>query len=283
MNLANIPIHFAADSVPETHIAPQVVFHIGPVAITNSILLGWIAVVIMIVMFVGIARRMTIHPKGGLTQFVELITEFMTGTITDAFDDKKRAAKYVPFFVTVFFFVLVNNLLGLIPGVGDSLTSHDAALFRPMTADFNTTLAMAAIMMGLVYISSVREVGLKAYFSHFFMGSLKNPLYLFIGLIEMITDATRVISLSLRLFLNVAIVEIIVVVFAWLGHVIAPLTAVPFYFLDMFDALLQAYIFVLLGAMYLAIAVNHVTEHQTEKGLTDEPIPAKIEASPGRA
>lgn len=280
MSLINLPATFASSSVPETHIAPQVIFHIGPVAITNSVLLGWIAVAVMILIFVGIARRMTIRPKGGLSQFIELITDFMTGTITDAFHEKERAAKYVPFFVTVFFFVLFNNLVGLIPGVGDSLTYHGAALFRPMTADFNTTLAMAVIMMGLVYASSVREVGLKAYFGHFFMGSLKNPLYLFIGLIEMITDATRVISLSLRLFLNVAIVEIIVVVFAWLGHVIAPLTAVPFYFLDMFDALLQAYIFVLLGAMYLAIAVNHVTEHHSEKDLTEGPIPAKIVANP---
>lgn len=283
MSLANMPIQFASSSVPETHIAPQVIFHIGPVAITNSVLLGWIAVAAMIVIFVSIARRMTVRPKGGLTQFVELITEFMAGTVTDAFNEKKRAAKYIPFFVTVFFFVLINNLVGLIPGVGDSLTLHGSPLFRPMTADFNTTLAMAMIMMGLVYASSVREVGIKAYFGHFFMGSLKNPLYLFIGLIEMITDLTRVISLSLRLFLNVAIVEIIIVVFAWLGHVIAPLTAVPFYFLDMFDALLQAYIFVLLGAMYLAIAVNHATDHHSEKNLTDEPTPAKIEASPGRA
>lgn len=275
-------LNHLASSVPETHIAPQNVFHIGPVAISNSIFLGWIATAIMIVVLIIIARRMTIHPKGGLTQFVEYIAEFMVGTVTDAFEEKERAAKYIPFFVTVFFFVLINNLIGIIPGVGDSLTSHGSPLLRPMTADFNTTLAMAAIMMGLVYISSVREVGIKAYFSHFFMGSLKNPLYIFIGLIEMITDLTRVISLSLRLFLNVAIVETIVVVFAWLGHIIAPVTAVPFYFLDIFDDLLQAYIFVLLGAMYLAIAVNHVSEHRSDsdESLTDAAAPAKIEANP---
>lgn len=272
-----------ASSLPETHIAPEGVFHIGPIVITNSILLGWITIVVMCAVLIYIARRMTVHPKGGLTQFIEAIADFMVGTVTDAFEEKDRAAKYVPFFVTVFFFVLINNLVGLIPGVGDSLTGHGSPLLRPMTADFNTTLAMAAVMMGLVYISSVREVGIKAYFSHFFMGSLKNPLYVFIGLIEMITDLTRVLSLSLRLFLNVAIVETIVVVFAWLGHILAPVVAVPFYFLDMFDALLQAYIFALLGAMYLAIAVNHVTEHAAEKDLTEEAVPAKMSASAERA
>ncbi|MGH7237645.1 MAG: F0F1 ATP synthase subunit A [Candidatus Saccharimonadales bacterium] len=269
-----------ASSLPKTHIAPQTVFHLGSLAISNSILLGWIATVIMIVVFIVVARRMTVRPKGGITQIIEYIAEFMTGTVTDAFEEKERAAKYVPFFVTVFFFVLVNNLVGIIPGVGDSLTSHGTSLFRPMTADFNTTLAMAAIMMTLVYVSSVREVGIKDYFSHFFMGSLKNPLYLFIGLIEMITDITRVLSLSLRLFLNVAIVETIVVVFAYLGHIIAPVTAVPFYFLDIFDDLLQAYIFALLGAMYLAIAVNHVAEHRAEKALTESQPAETMGANP---
>jgi F-type H+-transporting ATPase subunit a len=278
-----IGLSMVASALPETHIAPQAVFHVGPLAITNSILYGWLITAIAVIGLIVIARRVTVRPKGGIYQFVEVVAEFMTGTITDAFEQKERAAKYVPFFVTVFFFVLVNNLAGLIPGTGESLTAHGNPLLRPMTADFNTTLAMAAIMMGLVYFSSVREVGFKAYFGHFFMGSLKNPIYLFIGLIEMITDITRVVSLSLRLFLNVAIVETIVVVFAWLGHILAPVTAVPFYFLDMFDALLQAYIFVLLGAMYLAIAVNHVTEHEAETDLTEEALPAKINTSPEQA
>jgi F-type H+-transporting ATPase subunit a len=216
-------------------------------------------------MFVWVARRMTIHPKGGFIQFVEIVAEFIEGTIKDAFEDHSRAHKYVPFFMTVFFFVLVNNLSGLIPGIGQPVTLHGADLLRSATSDFNLTIAMAAIMMVLVYVSSVREVGVKAYFGHFFMGSIKNPLYIFIALIEMITDITRVISLSLRLFLNVAVAELIIVVFAWLGSYLAPVAAVPFYFLAVFDGMLQAYIFALLGVMYLAIAVNEAGEKEHEK------------------
>lgn len=249
---------FAA--VPAIHIAPETVFHIGPVAITDSILYGWIAIVVMTVVFIMVARRITVHPKGGFIQVVEAIAEFMSETVQDAFADKRRSYKYILYFVVLFFFLLASDLFGLIPGVGASLTSHGNELFRPMTADFNATLAMAVITMGLVYSSSIREVGFKAYMSHFFMGSIKNPLYLFIGLIEMITDLVRVISLSLRLFLNITIVAAIVVVFAWLGHYIAPITATPFYFLDIFDDVLQAFIFALLGVMYLATAVNHVDE-----------------------
>ncbi len=268
-----------ASGIPEIHIAPQTVFHWGPLTITNSILYGWISVVILTVAFIWAARRISVHPKGGFIQFVEVVAEYMSETVSDAFSNKERSYKYVLYFVTIFFFLLANNLLGIIPGVGAPFTSHGNDLLRPMTADFNATLAMAVVTMGLVYISSLREVGFRAYISHFFMGSVKNPLYLFIGLIEMITDLVRVISLSLRLFLNVAIVGAIVVVFSYLGHVLAPVTAAPFFFLDVFDDVLQAFIFALLGVMYLATAVNHVDEHRQEQSLTEKTASDKMESS----
>ncbi|HEX5447628.1 MAG TPA: F0F1 ATP synthase subunit A [Candidatus Saccharimonadales bacterium] len=274
--MINSLTNFAA-GVPEVHIAPQTVFHLGPLSITNSILYGWISTVILTIAFIVVARRASIHPKGGLIQFVEIVADFMSDTVKDAFSNKERSYKYVLYFVTIFCFLLANNILGIIPGVGESFTSHGNALLRPMTADFNATLAMAVITMGLVYISSLREVGLKDYLGHFFMGSIKNPLYLFIGLIEMVTDMVRVVSLSLRLFLNIAIVEAIVVVFAYLGHFIAPLTAAPFYFLDIFDDILQAFIFALLGVMYLATAVNHVDEHHQAESLTENVASDKME------
>lgn len=276
---AGLLTKFASGGIPEIHIAPQTVFHWGPVTITNSILYGWISIVIMTIAFIMVARRISIHPKGGFIQFVEAVAEYMSETVQDAFSNKERSYKYVLYFVTIFFFLLANNLLGIIPGVGEPFTSHGNALLRPMTADFNATLAMAVVTMGLVYISSLREVGFRSYIAHFFMGSAKNPLYLFIGLIEMVTDLVRVISLSLRLFLNVAIVEAIVVVFAYLGHILAPITATPFYFLDIFDDILQAFIFALLGVMYLATAVNHVDEHNQEQSLTEKTSSDKIKSS----
>lgn len=269
---------FAASTL-NVHIAPSGVFHIGNIAITDSILYGWIATAIMVALLIWVARRATIKPKGGIIQYVEVIADFIVGTVRDAFDEKQRAQKYVLYFVTLFFFILINDLMGLVPVVGDALSYNGHALLRPFTADFNATLAMAVVTMVLVYVSSVREVGLKNYLGHFFMGSIKNPFYLFLGLIEIITDLTRVISLSLRLFLNISIVALIVVVFAWLGHILAPLTATPFFFLDLFDDILQAFIFVLLGVMYLAIAVNHVTEHR-QSSLTEDSVPETMDAKP---
>ena len=184
-----------------------------------------------------------------------------------------RGRKYVPYFVTLFFFLLINNWLGLIPGVGDTLTIHGNPLFRPFTGDWNATLAVGIVTMIVVYASSVRESGVKDYFKHFFVGSPLNPLYLVIGLVEMLTDLTRVISLSIRLFLNVTIGEIIIAVFVFLGGFLAPLTAAPFTLIEIFVGALQAFIFTVLSLMYLAIAVNHATEHDN---LTDEFIPETI-------
>lgn len=269
-------------SALEVYIAPSHILNIGGISITNSILFGWISTVIIVVFFIWVAHRITVKPKGGIIQYVEVVADYMVGTVEGAFEEKKRAQKYVLYFIALFFFILANNLLGLIPGVGESIKYNGSPLLRPFTADFNSTLAMGVVTMGLVYVSSIRELGIKEYLKHFFVGSLKNPFYIFLGLIEMVTDITRVVSLSLRLFLNISIVGIIVVVFAWLGHFLAPLSATPFYFLDIFDDLLQAFIFVLLGTMYIAIAVNHGAAHDQDS-LTEGGIPETMDATSGKA
>jgi F-type H+-transporting ATPase subunit a len=262
------------------HITPLPVFHIGNVTITNSILYGWITGILMIVFFAWAARKITVKPKGGIVQLIEAGVDFISNLVVSSFEDKERGYKYVPYFVTLFFFVLINNWLGILPLVGEPFTSHGNPLFRPMTGDWNATLAAGIVTMVFVYSSSVREAGFKDYFKHFFVGSPLNPLYLVIGLIEMLTDLTRVLSLSIRLFLNVSIGEIVISVFAYLGGFLAPITAVPFTALELFVGALQAYIFVVLSTTYLAIAVNHAT---AEHDLTDDTVPETIDMKPETA
>jgi F-type H+-transporting ATPase subunit a len=183
--------------------------------------------------------------------------------------------------VTLFFFILLNNWSGLVPGVGEALQIHGHPLLRPMTADLNATISMGLVTMVVVYAASIREVGgFRSYVRHFFIGSPLNPLYLIIGLIEMLTDLTRALSLALRLFLNVTIGEIVIAVFAFLGgmlapaSVLSPITALPFTLLELGVGALQAYIFVILGVNYLAISVNSAHSHAD---LTEEPIPETID------
>jgi F-type H+-transporting ATPase subunit a len=183
----------------------------------------------------------------------------------------------VPFFVTIFFFIMINNWLGLLPFVGEGFQSNENPLLRPFTGDLNGTLAIGAFTMLFVYGASIKEAGGPIKFlRHFFIGNPKNPLYLVIGVLEMFTDLTRVVSLSLRLFLNITIGEILISVFAYLGHIAAPLTALPFTLLEIFVGALQAYIFTILATMYLAIAVNHATTHHESEDLTDEGVPETI-------
>lgn len=268
------------DAGPVVHISPGGVFQFGGLTITNSILYGWLCSVILIVILVWVARKISIKPRRGLVQYIEAAAEFIINLVEGSFEDKKRARKYVAFFVTLFFFLLFNNWLGLIPGVGEALHVGSIPLVRPFTADLNGTLAAAIVTMAVVYTASIRESGgIIKYLSHFFIGSPLNPLYLILGLLEMMTDLTRVLSLSLRLFLNITIGEIIIAVFSYLGHVAAPITAAPFTIIEIFVGALQAYIFVILSVMYLAIAVNNASESE-DQHLTEEDVADKISLRP---
>ena len=110
-----------ADAGPNIHVAPARVFEIGGINITNSILYGWICTTAIIVLLIWIARQVTVKPKGGIIQFVEAGADFITNLVESGFDDKSRGRKYVPFFVTLFFFLLISNWLGLLPLVGEGI------------------------------------------------------------------------------------------------------------------------------------------------------------------
>ncbi|MDL2362811.1 MAG: F0F1 ATP synthase subunit A [Patescibacteria group bacterium] len=270
---------FASDG-PSVHVSPAGVFDIGGFTITNSILYGWISALIIIALMIYIAHRVTVKPQGGIIQFFEAGIEFISNLVENAFEDKKVGRKYVPYFVTIFFFILLNNWLGLLPFVGEGFHRGENPLLRPFTGDLNATFAIGLFTMVLVYTASVRESGgLRKYLRHFFVGSPFNPLYFVIGLLEMFTDLTRVMSLSLRLFLNVTIGEIVIAVFAYLGSVAAPLTALPFTLIELFIGALQAYIFTVLATMYLAIAVNHSQDHSHSDALTEGEVPETMGVS----
>lgn len=255
---------FAAESGPAVHITPTAVFTIGGFTITNSMLYGAISALLTMIVLVYIAKRMTLRPKGGLTQIVEVGTDFITNLLESSMNSREKAVKYAPYFVTVFWFVLFSNWLGLLPVVGEAFTHGDAPIFRPFTGDLNGTLAIATVTIVMVQYFSIKETGAKKHLRHYFNGSLKNPLTLFLGVFEMFSELTRIFSLALRLFLNVTIGEIIIAVFAYLGSAAAPITALPFTILEFLVGALQAYIFVMLAIMYLAVAVNHA-EHEAHE------------------
>ena len=247
----------AKEGGPAIHITPGELFTIGELGITNSMLYGVISSIIIVILMVIAARKMTINPKRGLIQFVEIGTQFVVGTIQNSMGSRKKAIYYAPYFASAFFFVMITNWLGLLPGVGEALTYNETPVLRPFTADLNGTLAASMVMMIMVQIFAIKEIGGKGYIRHFFAGSLKNPATYLLGVFEMFSELIRIGSLALRLFLNVAIGETILVIFAYLGSFIAPVTTLPILILELFVGALQAYIFTMLIIMYLSAAIKH--------------------------
>ena len=254
----------AAETGPSVHITPGHVLDIGSYSISNSMLYAWVCSVIIIILSITVARMVHIKPRRGIIQLYEAGTDFITNMISSAMGSREKAIKYAPYFVTIFFFITLSNWLGLLPGVGEAFTRNGTPLFRPFTADLNGTLAAASVSMFFIQLFSIREAGLLPHLRHYFNGSLKNPMTIFLGLFEILGEFTRIGSLALRLFLNVAIGEIIISVFAYLGKFAAPLTSLPFLILEMLVGALQAYIFVMLSVMYLSVAVKHHEQHEAE-------------------
>lgn len=266
----NLLTKFAAEgSGPIVHITPGELFKIGDFAVTNSMFYGAISSLIALVVLITIARRMTLQPKGGLTQFVEIGATFITDLLDSALGDRKKALRYAPWFTALFFFILFNNWLGLIPGVGETLTINNTPIGRPFTADLNGTLAAATVVWVMVQYFAIRESGIGRHLRHYFTGSLKNPITLLLGIFEMFSDLTRIFSLALRLFLNVVIGETIIAVFVYLGGFVAPIVALPFTVLELGVGALQAYIFVMLSVMYLAVAIKHDEHAEEEPSVQD--------------
>jgi F-type H+-transporting ATPase subunit a len=266
-------------SGPSVHITPGELFNIYGYSITNSMFYGAISSVIILFLLIIVARRARIQPKGGITQFVEIGTTFIVDLLASALGSREKALKYGPWFVSLFFFIILTNWIGLLPGVGETFTINGTPVGRPFTADLNGTLAAATVVWVMVQYFAIRESGLLRHIRHYFNGSMKNPITLLLGIFEMFSDVTRIFSLALRLFLNVVIGETIIAVFAYLGgatssvpflpYTIAPLAALPFTVLELLVGALQAYIFVMLSVMYLAVAIKH-DEHSEQEPSVEE-------------
>jgi F-type H+-transporting ATPase subunit a len=253
---------FAAEE-PHIVIAPEGIFTVGGHVITNSMFYGWITSIIIIFLLYQGQKRLTIKGAKGLPQLLDAGAEFIVGTVSNSLGSRKLALKYAPIFATLFFFILISNWFGLLPGVGSSLQYNGTNLLRPFTADLNGTLGMALFGMIVVQIIAIRESGLKGYGKHYFPGKLTNPVTYLIGAFEIFSEFTRLITLGLRLFFNIAVGELLIGVFAFLGGYAGPIAALPFVLLELFVGLLQAFIFVVLCVSYLSLAISH--EEPTEE------------------
>lgn len=256
--------------------------------ISNSILVAAIVTVAVLAFTRMATKRMELIP-GPRQNFVEYLVEFLYGQV-EGIVGKHVAPKAFPLLATVFIFILASNWFGLLPGVGTVgfgvtkaplvLETMETPLLRPATADLNMTLALALVFMLVWCWLSVSELGLWGTIVHIFgpkgglSGALKYmlmPIFMFVGIVEVVSIVFRPMSLSLRLLGNIFAGETLLHTMAHLGEKIglpswvASISAVvfplPFYFMEILVGALQATVFSLLCAVYIKLATSHDEEH----------------------
>lgn len=264
-------------------LAAEPLFNVGPLTVTNSMFFGVIIGLAVLAIFMTALRRSTVRPKSKFAFAVETMVDFLINAIAQNFGaDRKKALKYAPLFLTLFTFIIISNLSGLLPGVGTlHITNGEEVtpLLRPFTTDLNGTLALAVLTIGLVQFYAIREMGIIGHIKHYFNGAWWNPMTLFIGLVEVLGEFIRIITLSMRLFGVIYAGEVLLHVVSDLAGNFGWAATIPVYFMELFFSTLQAYIFIMLASTYLGMATTHASDHSSDNHSPD-PKPLKT-AAPG--
>jgi F-type H+-transporting ATPase subunit a len=251
---------------------------------TNSFIFTVIVTGLIIWVARWATRDMQLVPTGPQNLF-ELLVETLYNTF-GGIVGRHMVPKVFPLLATLFIFILAANWFGLVPGVGTigwgkpgggvlpfSLSEMEHPLLRPANADLNTTLGMALFFMVWWVIWTTQEVGVFGFLKHTFApkGGVSGflwfallPLFIFVGVIELISIAIRPVSLSFRLFGNIYAGETLLHTMislgsalpGWLRFVTSVIFPLPFYFLELLVGLLQAFVFAMLCAVYIKLSTD---------------------------
>ncbi len=234
-------------------LAAETVFNIGGFPITNTLIASWISVVFLVVSSWIMKSKGVKKVPRGIQNIFEFIIESFLKLIDGITQDRQQSIKFFPWITTIFLFIVTSNWLGIFPGfgtIGLNEMENGHALFIPffrtVNSDLNVTLALAVISVVMVQVFGILAVGLLKYGKRFF--NIKNPI---IGLLEFIDQFATIVSFSFRLFGNIFAGEVLLVIISSLIPYIVPL---PFYFLEMFVGVIQAFIFAILSLVFFKVA-----------------------------
>jgi F-type H+-transporting ATPase subunit a len=220
-------------------VGPVILFSVFGIPIYDTVVSTWVMMAIVILMAYLIGRR---RPA-----ILELLFDFLNDQISDVMG--RPAGKILPFVGALAIFILSANLIGMLPGLSTP------------TGDINTPIALALVVFLSVHIFGVVEKGFIGYIKEF-----ASPIFLFP--IELLSQLTRTISLTLRLFGNMMSSDFLVIVIFSILPLVVPL---PLIGLHIFDGILQAYIFTALSTVYIAGAV--LANEPAEKTKKQKPAP----------
>jgi len=249
----------------EIHIptlAPEAVFHIGSITITNTMINAWLAIVIFLVLGILVKRSVKLRP-GKLQNTCEFFLESILGYFDQVTGDRKKTIRFLPVVGSIFFFILLSNWLGLLPGTGSIKWGH-AMLLRPANTDLNLTLSMALVSVVASHIFAFASIGVFSHLGKFVQiknvlkSIKKGPIAILtaviefaVGLIEIVSEIAKIVSLSLRLFGNIFAGEVLISV---IGALVGLLVPTPFMLLELLVGLIQAGVFAMLTVVYLTVA-----------------------------
>jgi F-type H+-transporting ATPase subunit a len=182
---------------------------------------------------------------------METMVEFVYDYVTETLESREMARKFLPLLLTIFLFIFVGNMLHFLPGIG-SVTYHDHPLLRAPNTDLTVPLVLALVSFFVIEITGILAIGFWKYSSKFIQNPLRNPIGFAVGIIELIGELVRVVSLSFRLFGNILAGEIIIAVAIFFVPYLLP---VPLMLFEVFIGFLQAVIFALLTLFFIKIAI----------------------------
>ncbi len=211
-----------------------VFFHIGPVAITGAVVTTW-AIMLALAALCGLVTRRLRKLPDARQAVLEIVVTGITSQIEDVI--RKDARPFLPLLGTLFIFLAVANLSGLLPGV------------KAPTATLETPAALALIVFFSVHFFGVRARGLRGY-----LASFAEPRLIMLPL-NIMSEVTRTFSLMIRLFGNIMSGEFIIALVVALAGLFVP---IPLMILEILVGLVQAYIFTVLATVFIGAAVGGV-------------------------
>ena len=252
-------------------IKAEPLFQVGPLIVTNSMVGAVLASILVLIAAFVFVRRATLLPSR-MQALIEFPIEW-TANIVEA-NGGRHWRSFAPLIVAIFIFVLLANWIGLLPGVGtigytEVIEGHEVLVpfVRPASADLNVTLGLALVSFFAFIGLGVRKGGVMAYLKHTFIAE---PAYMtpLMTPIHIISELSRLISLSFRLFGNVFAGEVLLATMLFLTTAVVFVYPLAFFVPGIFLSLelvfgfVQALVFAFLTMAYIVLALPEHDEHE---------------------
>lgn len=245
---------FAEAKSPHVSLPAEEIFSVFGFPITNSLLYGIVGYGLVVWLLFYVAGKVKRGEKNRFVSLIQWVFEALYNTVEEVTGDKKITRKLAPLAISMFFFILVNYWLGILPFVGPITWDH-TPIFRSLAADLNTTFALAIITIVMAQIYAIRHHGFRGNLGRYFRNPFKDVAGAFEGILELIAEFSRLMGLSLRLFGNVFAGEILLMMIAFLTVYATPVALPPFYIFELFIGAVQAYIFFMLTVVFISLGL----------------------------